>query len=299
MRSDILDSIYDRMAHDETIFFLVADMGINLVERFAEAYPDRYLNVGIAEQDLIGVSAGLCNAGFRPFAYTISNFLTHRCFEQIRNDVALLGYPVTLLGTSAGFDNAPLGPTHHIIDDWGAVAGIPGIDIYCPSSVAYAKGLVDRILAHNQPAYVRIPKGEPAEPASCEDVVYIPAARPRVLLASYGSPAQNCLAAAAQRDDVSVLIFNRLRPIPWAPIEQALEPHDLTIVVEDHFPEQGLYGTLCRLLQESGTRIPLRSLAPTGYNFTVGTNSRFYEKLYKMDPEGILSVLEGRALVSA
>jgi transketolase len=299
MRNDLLDVLYERMAEDESIFFLVADMGINLVERFAEAYPRRFLNVGIAEQDLIGVSAGLCNAGFRPFAYTISNFLTQRCFEQVRNDIALLGYPVTLLGTSAGFDNAPLGPTHHIIDDWGAIAGIPGIDIYSPSSVPFARALVDLLIRRDRPAYVRIPKGEPAQPACTDDVVYIQAAKPHTLLASYGAPAQNCLQAASGRADLSVLIFNRLRPINWEAIEAALQRHDQTIIVEDHFPEQGLYGTLCRLVQENGLRTRLRSLAPTGFNFTVGGNSAFYHKLYKLDAAGILSVVGGQALVEA
>lgn len=299
MRNDILNALYDRMAEDESIFFLVADMGINLVERFEEAYPDRFLNVGIAEQDLIGVSAGLCNAGFRPFAYTISNFLTHRCYEQIRNDVALLGYPVTLLGTSAGFDNAPLGPTHHIIDDWGAIAGIPGVDVYAPSSVAFAKELVDLVIRRDRPAYVRIAKGEPAEPASADDVVYVPAARPRVLLASYGTPAGHCLEAAAARDDVSVLVFNRLRPIDWNAIGPALAAHAHTIVVEDHFPEHGLYGTLCRLVQEHGLVTRIRSLAPGSFNLTVGTSNAYYYKIYKLDTAGLLSVVEAQILVEA
>jgi transketolase len=159
MRGQIIDAIFQRMATNPDIFFLTADMGINLVEKFAEKYPNRFLNVGIAEQNLVGVSAGLANLGFRPFAYTISNFAVHRCFEQIRNDIGIHDYPLVLLGTSTGYDNAPLGPTHHIIDDWGAIKSIPKIDIYCPSSVTYAAFLVDYLLLAERPAYVRIPKG--------------------------------------------------------------------------------------------------------------------------------------------
>ena len=130
MRAQIIESIFQRMVQDPDVFFLTADMGINLVEKFEEKYPARFLNVGIAEQNLVGVSAGLVNLGYRPFAYTISNFVIHRCFEQIRNEIGIHDYPVTLLGTSTGYDNAPLGPTHHIIDEWGVLKSIPEIDIY-------------------------------------------------------------------------------------------------------------------------------------------------------------------------
>jgi transketolase len=293
MRGKIIDALFERMARDERVFFLTADMGINLVERFGEAYPDRFLNVGIAEQNLIGVSAGLCNAGFTPVVYTISNFLTHRCFEQIRNDVALHEYPVILLGTSTGYDNAPLGPTHHVIDDWGAIAGIPGIDIYCPSSVAFAAPLIDRLLDGGRPAYVRVPKGQPAEPASAADVVYLPGKRARTLIATYGSPAQNVLRVAASRDDVSVLVFNRLKPIDWAQIAGPLSDHETVIVVEDHFPEQGLFGTLCCLCMEAGVHPRVLSLAPQTYNLTVGTSGSYYEAAYGIDVSGINAMLDG------
>ena len=121
MRNNIIASLMCAMEKDKNIFFLNADMGINLVEQIEEKFPDRYANVGIAEQNLIGVASGLANLGYKPFVYTISNFVIHRCFEQIRNDIILHQYPITLLGTSTGYDNAPLGPTHHIIDDWGCL----------------------------------------------------------------------------------------------------------------------------------------------------------------------------------
>eukprot|EP01034_Spumella_vulgaris_P011843 gene11843-15069_t len=85
------------MKTDERLFFLTGDMGINLVEPIEEAFPKRFLNVGIAEQNLIGVAAGLCNLGFLPVVYTISNFLIHRCLEQIRDDIVLHENKVILL----------------------------------------------------------------------------------------------------------------------------------------------------------------------------------------------------------
>ena len=292
MRSCIMNSLFERMQSDENIFFLTADMGINLVERFQEAFPSRFLNVGIAEQNLIGISAGLCNLGYRPFAYTISNFLTHRCYEQIRNDVGLHNYPITLLGTSAGFDNAPLGPTHHIIDDWGALRTIPGIDIYCPASVSYADKLVDKILANDRPAYVRISKGAFEQPASSQDTVYLEAKKKGILLVSYGSSVQNCLKVHNAHDNVSVLVCNRLRPLEGNILSSVLRMHHRVFVVEDHFPSSGLYNMLCQFCMENQITYSLRSIAPPDtYSLKVGSSAAYYNRLYRLDESGIEEVI--------
>ena len=134
-------------------------MGINLIEKIQNDYPERFLNVGIAEQNLIGVASGLINSGFKVVAYTISNFLVHRCFEQLRNDISLHKKPIVMIGTSCGYDNAPLGPTHHIIDDWGYVKNLPGFNVYCPSNLTYCNNLFSELINLKKSIYLRIPKG--------------------------------------------------------------------------------------------------------------------------------------------
>lgn len=288
MRTQILEVLFQRMRTNPDVFFLNADMGINLVERFGESYPNRYANVGIAEQNLISISAGLCNLGFRPFAYTISNFLIHRCYEQIRNDIALHDYPVTLLGTSTGFDNAPLGPTHHIVDDWGPLKSIPGIDIYCPSSVTYAEQLIDQILKEGRPAYVRIPKGEYAEPTSPLNYVIIEGESKGVVVVSYGSLVQTCLEARRQDPSISVLVVNRLHPLESKELADILAPYKRVVIVEDHFPITGLYGSVCEIFVQHGLRGRLESAAPTRYCFDVGTSSDYFLNKFGLDATGLL-----------
>lgn len=291
MRSQIIDSVFAQMHTNPDIFFLTADMGINLVEKFEETYPDRYANVGIAEQNAIGVSAGLANLGYRPFAYTISNFAIHRCFEQIRNDIGIHNYPITLLGTSTGYDNAPLGPTHHVVDEWGTLKSIPGIDIYCPSSVSYAAQLVERILEAGRPAYVRIPKGAHKEPASTDHMVKLAGEADDVLLVSYGTPAQACMEARRRDPRLSVLVVNRLRPLDEHELFAALEPHRRIFVVEDHFPQSGLYGSLCEFVVRNPVRGRVASLAPRDYTFEVGTSPDYFFKKYGIDVPGILAAI--------
>lgn len=296
MRAHIFDALQTRMAEDPTIFFLTADMGINLVEALETAFPDRFVNVGIAEQNLIGVAAGLCNAGFRPVAYTIGNFLTQRCYEQLRDDVALHHYPVILLGVSAGFDNAPLGPTHHMIDDWGGIRNLPGIDVYAPASVEYAASILDRVLAKGQPAYIRVAKGSPTIPGSDNDIVYRPGLSADMLLISYGSLATECLKAQRQRPDLSVLILNQVHPLDAGAISPYLAAHRGSLVVEDHFGHSGLYASLCQLAMQHRLTGLIESAAPLPeYDLVVGASAASYHHRYGLDAEGILDRLEPRS----
>lgn len=292
MRGQILDALYSQMESRRDLFFLTADMGIGLVERFEERYPERYLNVGIAEQNLIGVAAGLANLGFRPFVYTISNFAVQRCFEQIRNDICIHSYPITILGTSCGYDNAPLGPTHHVLDDWGSLGALPGIDIYCPSSTKFAETLVQRILNNQRAAYVRIPKGSPQVPSSDDLTVVFPGSVQDTVLISYGGPAHECLKAREIDARLTVVILNQLLPLPEN-LAVILKPYRTIFVVEDHFPDAGLFGALCRLAIRSGFSGKIQSLAPTGYSLDVGTTPSYYYQLAGIDSQSIAIKAKG------
>lgn len=291
MRNNIIAALINEMEKDENIFFLTADMGINLVEKIQEKFPKRYANVGIAEQNLIGVAAGLANLGYKPFVYTISNFVIHRCYEQIRNDVALHKYPVTLVGTSTGYDNAPLGPTHHIIDDWGALRNIPNIDIYCPSSVTYANSLVKKILINKRPAYIRIPKGEFQNPDSENDIVLLEGRNKNKLLISYGSPAQQCIKIKEKYPEVSVLIFNKLIHFDELPLKEIFNNYEKLIVIEDHFASSGLYGVLCEFCNSHSINRKIISIAPTDYIFEVGKSSDYFHKRLGFGSEDYLNMI--------
>lgn len=278
MRNNIIAKLVEEMEKDESIFFLTADMGINLVEQIQQKFPSRFANVGIAEQNMIGVAAGLANLGYKPFVYTISNFLIHRCYEQIRNDIILHKYPITLMGTSTGYDNAPLGPTHHIIDDWGCLRAFPGIDIYCPGTVTYANSLVRKVLANNRPAYIRIPKGEFKYPDSEEDFVFLQGKNRKILLISYGSPAQECMKVLEQNEEVSVLLFNKLLPLEPVSLFAILEQFENLFVIEDHFPSSGLYGLICEFAMKHKLFKNINSIAPSDYVFEVGKTSEYFHK---------------------
>ena len=165
MRTLFFEHLRKEMQTDPRLFVVAADMGLGLVEPFQKDFPQRYINVGIAEQNMAGVAAGLCNAGFRPVCYTISNFLVERCFEQLRNDICYHNYPVTLVGTSTDSDNGSLGPTHQVIDDIGCVKVLPNIRIYSPGTVTAMRAAFRDIMKEETPAYLRVGKGSYDLPA--------------------------------------------------------------------------------------------------------------------------------------
>jgi transketolase len=289
VRGHVFDELRTRMSHDEHVFFLTGDMGINLVETIEDAFPDRFLNVGIAEQDLIGIASGLCNVGFRPVVYTIGNFLVHRCYEQLRDDVALHGYPMILLGTSAGFDNASLGPTHHLIDDWGPLRNLPGFDVYAPASTEFATGMLDRVIDSGRAAYLRVAKGAPSIPGTERDAALLPGTGRRIMLVTYGSLAVECCKAQEERPDISVLVLNKIHPLDPAVLVPHLEAYDHVLVVEDHFGQTGLYGSLCVLAMEHRLSARISSAAPLHeYCLIVEQSAAGYWRRYDLDADGVL-----------
>ena len=291
MRSKIIDVIYEKMKIDERIFFLTADMGINMIEKFEQNFPNRFLNVGIAEQNLISVSAGLANVGFKPFAYTISNFAITRCLEQIRNDIILHEYPITILGTSTGFDNAPLGPTHHIIDDWGVLRGLPGIDIYCPSSVEFASKVIDCVIEQKRPSYIRIPKGQPRIDNNFENMFFLKGSSKKNLLISYGTVVESCTEAQKINNSLNVLILNKIYPLDEKNIIKYLKDFENIWVVEDHFPQNGMYNAVCELIAKNKIISNINSIAPNNYTLRVGNSSKYFWKKYSLDSKSIVELI--------
>ncbi len=281
MRNQIIDQIHIEMKKDKSIFFLTADMGINLIEKIQNDYPERFLNVGIAEQNLIGVASGLINSGFKVVAYTISNFLVHRCFEQLRNDISLHKKPIVMIGTSCGYDNAPLGPTHHIIDDWGYVKNLPGFNVYCPSNLTYCNNLFSELINLKKSIYLRIPKGGFDKINEKSDYQFLEKKSENIFL-TYGALVEE-LYPLYNEHNQSMLVFNKLHPIDKSKIINILEKYKKVYIVEDHFSSNGLYDSISKLIVNSNATFKIKSFSPEDYDLKVGTNIKYFFKLNNLD----------------
>ena len=291
MRNTIINNIFDLMHKNKKIFFLTGDMGINLIEKFEKKFPKRFLNVGIAEQNLIGICAGLYNSGYLPFAYAISNFITQRCLEQIRNDIVLHNYPITLIGTSTGFDNAALGPTHHVVDDWGTLKGFPGLDIFCPNSIDYAKKIIPKVIKNKKPTYIRIPKSSFSDVKTTKDYYFKKGQTKDVVIISYGGTARSCLNINISKN-ISCLLMNKLHPIDKKKILKIVKGYRNILVVEDQMKYNNLYSSICEIFYNEKKRPYLHQICPKNYELKVGNSQEYFYKQFKMDEKSILNKLK-------
>jgi len=160
MRDVFLTELYEKMATNTKIFLVTADLGAPIIDKIKVEYSDRFLNVGIAEQNLINVSVGLALEGYIVYAYGITPFVTMRCYEQIRVNVAILSsikeLNINLIGVSVGVGYAMSGPTHHTLEDISIIKALPNIEIFSPSDYLSAKEYVNRSIVNNSPKYIRL-----------------------------------------------------------------------------------------------------------------------------------------------
>ena len=163
MRNTFARSLLERARKDDSILLITGDLGFGVLNEFQQELPKQFINAGIAEQSMMSMAAGLASRGYRPFVYSIANFPTFRCLEQIRNDVSYMNNPVTIVAVGAGLSYGVHGYTHHAVEDIAIMRAMANMSIYSPSDPAEVNLTLDLALAELTPAYLRLGKGgEPA-----------------------------------------------------------------------------------------------------------------------------------------
>ena len=162
MRNAFIDELVGLAEVNENIVLVVGDLGFSVIEPFAKRFPKRFFNAGVAEQNMMGLSAGLASEGFHVFAYSIANFPTFRCAEQIRNDVDYHNLPVTVVAVGGGLAYGNLGYSHHAIQDYALIRTMPNMLIAAPGDPMEVRACMRYLVKNPQPSYLRLGKaGEP------------------------------------------------------------------------------------------------------------------------------------------
>ena len=147
--------------HDH-IALVVGDLGYSVVEPFADRFPDRFINAGVAEQNMMGLAAGMASEGYHVFTYSIANFPTFRCAEQIRNDIDYHNLPVTVVAVGGGLAYGALGYSHHAVQDYALMRTLPNMLIAAPGDPMEVRACMRYLVENPQPSYLRLGKaGEP------------------------------------------------------------------------------------------------------------------------------------------
>jgi transketolase len=171
MRNEFCQTMIE-IGQDPSVVFLTGDLGFMALEPLKEALGERFINAGVAEQNMVGVGAALAKDGWSSWCYSIAPFVFARPFEQIRNDICLHGLPVKLIGNGGGFGYGVMGPTHHAIEDYGVLLALQNMKIVIPAFDEDVPAAVRRVAACAQPSYLRLGRGE--LPIGCNAPTYEP-----------------------------------------------------------------------------------------------------------------------------
>ncbi|MBN1764825.1 MAG: transketolase family protein [Sedimentisphaerales bacterium] len=279
MRNAFISALYDLAAEDERILALVADNGAIVYDKYRAAFPQRFINFGIAEANMVAVAAGLAACGKIPFAYTIAGFLTMRAFEQVRNDVCLQKTNVKLVGIGVGFVYSDLGPTHHTVEDIALMRTLPGMTIFSPADPEEARQATYAAAHINGPVYLRLATSrtpsiydgncrfEPGKGVTLRE-------GNDLTIISTGNIVHEVLKSTAQleRDGLSIRVINMptLKPADTDIILHAAHETDAVLTVEEHTIFGGLGTIVAELLMENGIstrfkRLGLNGRFPQGY----------------------------------
>ncbi len=273
------ETLLELARQDKDVLVVASDSrGSGKLDLFGEELPDQIVEVGIAEQNLVGVSAGLSAAGKKVFAVSPASFLTIRSLEQIKNDVAYSDRPVRVIGISAGVSYGMLGSTHHSLHDYAALRCINNIDIIAPADNFETREAVRALMDYTHPVYLRLGKkpmrdlhdpeatsfeiGKALTVREGTDLTFI----------SIGEPTSRALAAAEllEADGVScrVLSMHTLRPFDTEALLAAARETSAIITVEEHSVNGGLGECCAGILMQQGVHVPLKIVGiPDEYTY--------------------------------
>lgn len=268
MRNTFINTILDACRRRDDIFILSGDAGLGLFDRFQEEFPERYRNMGAAEQNTVSFAAGLAMTGYKVVVYNIIPFLLYRCYEQVRNDICCQGLPVVLAGIGSGITYAPQGMSHYSIEDLALVQTLPDLVAISPADPVEAGAAAGFALGCDRPVYVRLAKN--GEPRFHQDGI-ADITTPQVIrkgegvaLLFHGSIADEVMAAyqilAGRGCPPTVVSVPTVQPLDAAALCRILSGYDRVICVEEHYGNCGLGSMLARLKAETAAAWRLTSV---------------------------------------
>lgn len=265
MRNEFVEELTRLAAEDERIMLLTGDLGFMVLEPFREQFPDRFVNCGVAEQNMVGMATGLAQAGFVPFVYSIATFAALRPYEFIRNGPVLHQLPVRIVGVGGGLDYGHNGVTHLAVEDYAVMRAQPGLTTIAPADAAQAQAALRATRDHAGPIYFRVSKRGDALPGLDGRFTLGGAEVVREgsgpLLLAIGSIAHEAVSAAQELAgeglDPAVAVVSSFNPSADEQLAALIAAAPLVLTVEAHYRTGGLGSLVAELIAERqlGTRL--------------------------------------------
>jgi transketolase len=298
MRDAFIRALTELAAEDPSVMLVNGDLGFGVLADFIARFPDNYVNAGVAEQNMTAVACGMALAGARAYTYSIGNFPTLRCLEQLRNDVCYHGADVTVVGVGAGFSYGQLGMSHFATEDLAILRALPGMTVVAPSDPWQAYALTRQLHDRGGPAYLRIDKsaaGLPEGPVQLGRARQVRNGDDAVIFASGGILSEALAAAdrlAGEGAAIRVIDIHTIKPLDTGAVIAAAEACGRVVTLEEHSVLGGLGGAIAETCLEAGVRI--RAFRRIGlddrYPSIVGDQA-FLRRHHGLDTAAVIDVL--------
>jgi len=303
MKTTFFHALLEEAEKDERIFLVVGDIGFGAIEPFRERFPDRFLNVGVAEQNMIGIATGLALSGKIVFVYSISNFPTLRCLEQIRNDACYHKANVKVVAVGGGFSYGALGPSHHVTEDISILRSLPNMTVVAPGDPLEAEGATKALIQQEGACYLRLPRaeepqvhpdgfqfelGKAAQVQDGEDLTLISTGAVLALAAE--------VTQALKESGVKARLLSMptVKPIDEEAILKAASDTPAIVTLEEHSIIGGLGSAVSEILAESsGKKVAFQRLGlPSEFSSKVGDQD-YLKEHYGLSKDKILESIKG------
>jgi transketolase len=298
MRDAFVRAITGLAAEDPSLMLLTADLGFGVLDDFARRFPESYLNVGVAEQNMTSVACGMAMAGARVYTCSIGNFPTLRCLEQLRNDVCYHQADVTVVATGGGFSYGQLGMSHFATEDLAILRTLPNLTVVAPSDPWQAYALTQQIYAARGPHYLRLDKSAAGLPQGKVELGRARTVRPgldAVIFATGGIVGEAVAASdllAAEGNSVRVVDVHTIKPLDDDAVCAAADACRIVLTLEEHTVLGGLGGAVAEGCLAGGARVErfVRLGLPDRYPDIVGDQT-YLRAHFGLDSAGIAAAL--------
>lgn len=296
MRKALTSALIELAAADDRVMLLTADLGFMVLEPFIERFPNRFVNVGVAEQNMLGVATGLAEAGFIPFVYSIVTFATLRPYEFIRNGPILHQLPVRIAAIGGGYEYGDAGPTHHGLEDVGVMRLQPGITVVAPADHQQARAAVLNTWNLPGPVYYRLGKDDQVTVPGLHGAFELGRVQTvmkgeDVLLVAMGSIAGEAVRAAERLREqgiaATVALVSSFNPAPLADLADLLNQFPLAFTVEAHYVNGGVGSLVAEVIAENRISCQLVRLGVRSTPDGISGGQAFFYRKHGIAHEGI------------
>ena len=305
MRNHLVNTVFEEAKKNKNIVLLTGDLGYGVLDEFMKTYPDRVINAGIAEENMTSVAAGLALEGKMAFTYSIGNFDTLRCMEQIRNDVCYHNANVKIVSLAAGFAYGTLGMSHHATEDIACMRSLPNMTVFSPCDILETIAVTKAAMKINTPCYIRLGKGgepnlrEAFDPDTFEigKAYKLKEGKEKVVIFSTGAITIKAKEAVEELEregiKVGLYTFPTIKPMDEKFVLEAAKKYDTIITLEEHQKNGGFGSAVAEVISSmQGSRASLIRMGLDDTYTSIVGDTEYLRRHYNLDSIAIIKEIK-------